>query len=89
MTYTFNPSIWETEAAQLCEFEASLVYIVNSRTIRATIWARLKKEVSEKHMPTTYVLIFIITAQYLYFRFTLKVESISDYQYKCNFAKIM
>jgi hypothetical protein len=28
VAYTFNPSIWETEANGLGEFEASLVYIV-------------------------------------------------------------
>jgi hypothetical protein len=31
----FNPSIQEAEAEDLCEFEASLVYRVTSRTARA------------------------------------------------------
>ena len=33
---TFNPSTWEAEARDLCEFEASLVYRESSRTARAT-----------------------------------------------------
>jgi hypothetical protein len=37
VVHAFNPSIWEAEAASdLCEFKASLVYRVSSRTTRAT-----------------------------------------------------
>jgi hypothetical protein len=32
----FNPSIQEAKAAELCEFEASLVYRVSSRTARTS-----------------------------------------------------
>ena len=32
VTHAFHPSIWEAEAADLCEFEASLVYRGSSRT---------------------------------------------------------
>jgi hypothetical protein len=35
VAHTFNPSIWEAEAAYLCEFEASLVWMASSRTVRA------------------------------------------------------
>jgi hypothetical protein len=35
VAYLFNPNPQEAEA-DLCEFEASLVYRVNSRTARAT-----------------------------------------------------
>jgi hypothetical protein len=35
--HTYNHSAWEAEAAELCEFEISLVYyIVNSRTAKTT-----------------------------------------------------
>ena len=35
--HTFNPRTWEAEAGrQICEFEASLVYRVSSRTAKAT-----------------------------------------------------
>ena len=33
VVHTFNPSTWEAEAGR--EFEASLVYVVSSRTARA------------------------------------------------------
>jgi hypothetical protein len=33
---TFNPSTWETEAGGSLEFHDSLVYRVNSRTVKAT-----------------------------------------------------
>jgi hypothetical protein len=37
VAHTFNASSWEAEAGRtLCEFEASLVYTVSSRTARAT-----------------------------------------------------
>jgi len=35
VAHTFNPSTQEVEASDLCEFWASMVYIVNSRTTRA------------------------------------------------------
>lgn len=31
----WNLSIWEPEAVDVCEFEASLFYIINSRPARA------------------------------------------------------
>ena len=31
VVHTFSPSTWEAEAGDLCEFEVSLVYGVNSR----------------------------------------------------------
>jgi hypothetical protein len=36
MAHAFNPSTWEAEAGRISEFEASLVYKVNSRTASAT-----------------------------------------------------
>lgn len=36
VVYIVNPITWEVEAGDLCEFKTSLIYIVNSRTIRAT-----------------------------------------------------
>ena len=35
MAHTFNPSTWEAEAGGFLSFQASLVYIVSSRTARA------------------------------------------------------
>jgi hypothetical protein len=35
VVHAFNPSTQEAEAGKLCEFEASLVYIVNSCTATA------------------------------------------------------
>jgi hypothetical protein len=35
VAYTFNPSTQEAEAGGSLEFEASLVYRLNSRTVRA------------------------------------------------------
>jgi hypothetical protein len=34
--HAFNPSSRDAEAGDLCEFEASLVYRMSSRTARAT-----------------------------------------------------
>jgi hypothetical protein len=45
-THAFNPSTLETEAGgflRISEFEASLVYKVNSRTARATQRKRVSK----------------------------------------------
>jgi hypothetical protein len=36
MVHTFNPSKWEAEQKDLCEFEASLLYIASFRTTRPT-----------------------------------------------------
>ena len=36
LAHTYNPSIPEVRQGDLCEFEASLVYRVSSRTTRAT-----------------------------------------------------
>ena len=35
VVHAFNPSTWEAEAGRLSEFQASLVYKVSSRTVRA------------------------------------------------------
>jgi hypothetical protein len=35
VAHTFNPSTWEAEAGGFLSFQASLVYIVSSRTARA------------------------------------------------------
>jgi hypothetical protein len=35
VAHTFNPHTWEAEAAELCEFQASLAYVVRYRTARA------------------------------------------------------
>jgi hypothetical protein len=35
VAHAFNPSTWEVEEDRSLEFEASLVYKVNSRTARA------------------------------------------------------
>jgi hypothetical protein len=43
VAHAFNPSTWEAEQA-ISEFETSLVYIVSSRTARAT----QRNPVSEK-----------------------------------------
>ena len=43
----FNPSICKAKTGRhLCEFEASLVYIVSSRTARATVRPRLNKQLA-------------------------------------------
>lgn len=36
MMHTFNPSTLGAEARDLCEFKASLMYVVSSRTAKAT-----------------------------------------------------
>jgi hypothetical protein len=36
VVHAFNSSTWEAEAGKFLEFEASLVYRVSSRTVRAT-----------------------------------------------------
>jgi hypothetical protein len=36
VAYAFDPSTWEAEADDLCEFEARLVFKVSLRTTRAT-----------------------------------------------------
>jgi hypothetical protein len=36
MACNFNSSIWRQRQVDVCEFEASLLYIVSSRTARAT-----------------------------------------------------
>ena len=36
VAHAFNPSTWEAEQGDLCEFSASLVYRVSSRTAGAT-----------------------------------------------------
>jgi hypothetical protein len=36
--HDFNPSTGEAEVGDLCEFEASLVYINESRTTRALLY---------------------------------------------------
>jgi hypothetical protein len=34
--HSFNPSTWEAEAGDLCEFEASQICVASSRPARAT-----------------------------------------------------
>jgi hypothetical protein len=34
--HTFDPNTWEAEAGKLHELGASLVYTMNTRTVRAT-----------------------------------------------------
>ena len=34
--HPFSPSIWKAEAVDICEFKASLVYKVSSRTAKDT-----------------------------------------------------
>jgi hypothetical protein len=46
-THAFNPSTQEAET-DLCEFEASLVYKVGSRTVRATEKPYLKQNKNPK-----------------------------------------
>jgi hypothetical protein len=36
VVHAFNPSSWRQRQEDLCEFEASLVYLVSSRIARAT-----------------------------------------------------
>lgn len=36
MAHSFNPSLWEAETGDICEFEAGLIYIESSITTRAT-----------------------------------------------------
>jgi hypothetical protein len=46
--YTLKPSIWEAEAGrQVSEFEASLVYRVNSRTARTTQRNPVSREIKD------------------------------------------
>lgn len=37
VTHTFHPSIQETKAEDLFKFEASLVYIMSSKTAKTTV----------------------------------------------------
>jgi hypothetical protein len=48
MAYTFKPSPLEAEARWISEFEASLVYRVSSRTVKATQRRRRKREEEEE-----------------------------------------
>ena len=36
VAHPFNPNTWEAEAGDPCEFNASLIYRVSSRTAKAT-----------------------------------------------------
>lgn len=47
MVYAFNPSTQETELEDLCDFQASLEYIVSSKTTRALYW-NPNKQISNK-----------------------------------------
>ena len=42
--HAFNPSSWRQKQADLCEFEASLVYRASPRTVRAVRNPVLKKK---------------------------------------------
>ena len=44
VAHVFNPSTWEAEAGGFLSFEASLVYIVSSRTARAIQRNPIQKE---------------------------------------------
>ena len=46
MAHAFNPSTWEAEAGGFLSFEASLLYIVSSRTARAIQRNSIKKKVA-------------------------------------------
>ena len=42
VAHTFNPSTWEGEQADLCEFKASLVYKVPGQLYRETLFQKTK-----------------------------------------------
>ena len=48
VVHTFNPSTQEAEAGNLCEFKASLIYIVSSKAARATQRNLVSKNQKEK-----------------------------------------
>ena len=48
VAHAFNPSTWEAEQGDLCEFNDSLVYRVSSRTAGATGRPCFKKTEREK-----------------------------------------
>jgi len=50
VVHTFNPSTWESKASELCEFKASLVYIVSSKTARATQRNPVSKKTKPKYL---------------------------------------
>ena len=51
MAHTFNLSTWEAEACGFLSFEASLVYIVSSRTARAIQRNPVQKEKGGDKIP--------------------------------------
>lgn len=38
MVYASNPSTWNVEAGRSLRFKPSLVYIMDSRPVKATVW---------------------------------------------------
>jgi hypothetical protein len=48
--HAFNPTTEEAKAGDLCEFEASLVYRANSRTIKATHRETLIRKIKTKNI---------------------------------------
>ena len=50
MAHTFSPSTWEAKQAELCEFKASLVYRVSSKTAKATEKTCLKKQITKPEL---------------------------------------
>ena len=48
VVHGFNPSTWEAKAGDLCEFKASLVYRMSSRTAKATQRNRVLKKQKKK-----------------------------------------
>lgn len=50
VTHVFNPNIWKAEARGPCEFEASLIYMVNSRSVRAAQRDPVSKGKKKSHL---------------------------------------
>jgi hypothetical protein len=50
LVHAFNPTTEEAKAGDLCEFEASLVYRANSRTIKATHRETLIRKIKTKNI---------------------------------------
>ena len=64
VAYAFDPSMWETEAVDIWEFEASLVFKASSRTARSVT---LRNPVSENRETIHTELGYFVLWSFFYF----------------------
>lgn len=64
---SLNPSTWEIEAGNLCEFETSLVYTSSFRLARATIVRPLLKKKKQFSFVDYLYYVFCLMDFYSYF----------------------